>query len=183
MKPNNLATKEDLYQEEQLARLEAERDGTDPKIAASLAYKRYCQDMRRQTSKTITASTLMYSKLDLYWLEEARAVSKMRIDPAVRKLRERIDPNKPYRDVAMFICYIAGMVTTDIGKAFGLSQPVASKAIVRMRKKTGITRLRDMAVRKASSKSSKGRYIRVGKNKKRVWMNGDRLIKQASKEN
>lgn len=56
-------------------------------------------------------------------------------------------PDLAYRDIAMLVCYLAGMRTRQVAAAFGVSKSVASEQIARMRLRTGLTRHRDKVTR------------------------------------
>lgn len=165
---NDLIPEDDLAQEMALARIAAEARGEDPERAAIEARDSFCRAARREAARVALGSSLRGGRVDLDWLPEASAVARSGASAPEAKKRGKVDPDRGYRDLAVMICYLAGMPTREIGRAFGLHQARICDSLRRMRARVGIARSRDMAVRIASSKSPKGRSIRV--DGKRVWV-------------
>lgn len=167
---HDLVPEDDLAQEMALARLAAEAKGEDPARAARAAREAFCRACRAEASLAATGSSLSDARVDLDWLPEAASVARLPAEsPTERQLRAGISPDRPFSDLAMFVCYVAGMRQREIGRAFGVQPARVGEAVKRMRARTGITRARDQAIRTASSKSPKGRMVRV--DGKQVWIN------------
>lgn len=121
-------TFEDMEQEAELARLEAERMGFDPEAAAA----RVRAEWRR--AEMDRAYRERPARIRLEWLPEARkVVGKI---PAPKRTQGQ--RHKAFRDQLILIGSLAGMSERDLATAMDLPHSRIHAILVKMRDKAGV---------------------------------------------